>query len=245
MNFSLPDWLTEISKLLKEGTQIPLAIKNYPSRGQTSIQELYQTKIGKIFLKRTSERNHKDTQVKKESGSLAEREYWSFCLARYIGLNVPVLKLLDIDTTVQTWLDYPDAHTFLSRQGRLTLKSENVFDCGLFDWITGQIDRHDANFLYNYNQDEIILVDSAHAFLKYEGGLPDYLSYFEISNPKDLELQIPSKVQKNILALSQNQLKKLIPLRNKEEWHALWERKEKLASIRSVQDILNLYRGKP
>lgn len=243
MKWILPQSQDEIRVLLERGKEIPLAIQNYPSRGQTAVQKLYLTKMGKIFLKKTSDRNHKDTQIKKENGSLAEREYWSFCLAREIGLNIPELFLLDQDTTVQIWLPYPDAHMFVSRQGKLNLKLENVFDCGLFDWATGQIDRHDANFLYNFSQNEIILVDSAHAFLKYEGGMPDYLSYFEISNSADLKRRISSKVLKRILSLSIKKREGLVPLRCHEEKQSFEKRLQGLKKVQTVQNILDLYRG--
>jgi len=46
----------EIKSLIEDGEKLAIAIENYPSRGQTAVQELYQTAQGKLFLKRVSER---------------------------------------------------------------------------------------------------------------------------------------------------------------------------------------------
>lgn len=48
----------DIILLISKGNKLPFAINNYPSRGQTAVQELYQTDVGKLFLKRVSEKNH-------------------------------------------------------------------------------------------------------------------------------------------------------------------------------------------
>jgi len=85
----------DIEILIREGERLPLAVENYPSRGQTAVQELYQTREGKLFLKRVSERNHTECQINIDSGTLAEREFWAYRLARAIGLFVPMLWLKD------------------------------------------------------------------------------------------------------------------------------------------------------
>lgn len=157
----------EIRRLIKTGQELPMALENYPSRGQTAIQKLYQTKSGKLFFKKVSDRNHQECQIDTQSGTLAEREFWAYRLAHALGLNVPQMTLLDPLTTVQSWLDIPDAHHFITDQGPLALDTRNVFECACFDWLTGQIDRHDANYLYDFVNKKIILVDSAHAFLQY------------------------------------------------------------------------------
>lgn len=234
----------EIRLLLDEGEKLPFAIEHYPSRGQTSIQELFQTTQGKFFLKRVSERNHIECQIDVESGTLAEREFWASELASAIGLGVPPLWLLDDATTVQVWLDYPDGKTYKKSTGVMVLTPENVFNCVLFDWVTGQIDRHDANYLYDFKDQRIIPVDSAHGFLKYEGALPDYLHLFEIGRSKLLEKKITSSVKRKLDALTEEHLARLVPLRSADEAEALFSRKKEVAPVRCVRDFLNLYRRK-
>ncbi len=234
--------LKQIQLLLKRGAKLPLATQHYPSRGQTAVQELYQTSQGKFFLKRSSKQNHQDCQIDVKSGSIAEREYWAYCLARQIKLQVPELWLLDSMTTVQVWLDYPDVRQYSTFQGKLFLKSENVFDCALFDWLTGQVDRHDANYLYNYVDQEIILIDSAHCFLKYTGSIPDYLKYFEGSVPKELPRIQKTPTQSVIAKLSEKEILKLVPLNKVEEKAALLHRLGQLRKIQTLQEIIHLYR---
>lgn len=233
----------QIKKLLKEGVELPLATKNYPSRGQTAVQKLYQTKIGKLFLKRVSRRNHEDCQIDPATGSLAEREFWAYSLAKAIGVKVPPLQLIDKSTTVQIWFDMPDGHLYKKSQGAMEFIAENVYDCALFDWLTGQIDRHDANYLYNYIKREIVLIDSTYGFLKYEGSLPDYLHLFEIGNKKDLLKKIKTPTKMILDKVSEQELQILVPLRNAEETSALIERKKNLRSAHTIQDIIELYRG--
>lgn len=228
----------EIHELLAEGTELPLAIKHYPSRGQSAVQKLYQTSRGKLFLKRVSLRNHKDCQVDPQEGSLAEREYWAYCLAEKLGLQVPTVWLLDGMTTVQTWIDLPDARQFKERQGSLKLLPENIFHCALFDWITGQLDRHDANYLYDYIHNSIILIDSTHCFLKHTS-MPDYLSYFEGVFSEQAMLSLPSPLP----TLRPKTLLKLVPLRSEEGKKALLERWEKAISVWSIKEVIGLYRG--
>lgn len=234
----------DIKRLIDTGQRLPFAIENYPSRGQTAVQELYQTEEGKFFLKRVSERNHSECQINIKSGTLAEREYWAFNLADTIGLFVPPLWLLDEATTVQVWFDYPDARTFKESTGKMELVADNIFDCVVFDWITGQIDRHDANYLYDYKDQLVVPVDSAHAFLKYEGSLPDYLHLFEVGHPRQLGKKILSKVKKRLDNISEENLIKIVPLRDSSEIQALILRKNALLKADSIQDLLDLYRGK-
>lgn len=232
----------QVKKWIQQGKKLPLATQNYPSRGQTAVQELYQTKVGKLFLKRVSRRNHEECQVKMEEGTLAEREYWAFCLAHFLSLKVPELALFDSMTTVQIWLDFPDGRQYTTAQKPLALKGENVFDCALFDWLTGQIDRHDANYLYDFVRQEIILIDSGHAFLKYSGSLPDYLRIFEVANERELRKKQNSQILEKVKNMRARSLKKLVPLKNFEEEESLLARAQQLKSVATVGDIIRLYR---
>lgn len=241
----IPTNIKRIQEIIKNGTQLSLATQNYPSRGQTAVQELYQTRIGKLFLKRVSERNHEECRISKKDGSLAEREFWAYRLAVSLGLQPPELVMLDSDTTVQRWLDFPDAHLFTTYQGRMTLHADNIFDCALFDWLSGQVDRHDANYLYNFVDQEIILIDSGHAFLKYEGSIPDYLRLFEAAENKAvLSQKKTSSVFEAIKSLSEKSLKAIVPLRNQDEMIALHKRREQIQSVKSLLDIIDFYRRK-
>lgn len=233
----------QVCKLLEKGVKLPLAIRNYPSRGQTAVQDLYETSQGKFFLKKSSKQNHIDCQVDPKIGTLAEREYWAFCVAKKLGLKVPELWLLDEYTTVQRWFDISDAHQYTTSEGKMTLKSENVFDCALFDWVTGQVDRHDANYLYDCVKREIILIDSAYAFLKYTGSIPDYLKYFEVSSPMELKKVSNSFTQEAWKSFSGKSLSKWVPIRGEEEKQAFLKRWEQVCAVSSIQNILDLYRG--
>lgn len=235
--------LQQILAAIRKGKKFPLATRNYPSRGQTAVQDLYQTLKGKFFLKKPSKRNHDECQINMNDGTLAEREYWAYRLALEIRLPVPPLWLIKREATVQIWLDYPDARTFATSQGKMMMKATNVFDCALFDWITGQIDRHDANYLYNYVDQEIILIDSAFSFLKYSGSIPDYLKYFEIGFPEELKRTLKTKTQSQLFALRNSNLAKLVPLKSKQEKEALQYRLEQIRETRCIQDIICLYRG--
>ncbi|MBU4484402.1 hypothetical protein KKA47_03165, partial [bacterium] len=227
----------EIKTFIKQGVKLPLATQNYPSRGQTTVQELYQTTIGKLFLKKVSERNHKECQIDVPSGTLAEREFWAYCLARNVGLFVPEIWLLDPSTTVQTWFDYPDGHIYKTSTGIMELTAKNIFDCVLFDWITGQVDRHDANYLYDFNKCNVIPVDSAHSFLKYEGSMPDYLHLYEIKYPDLLNRRVKSDISDKVFNLSINKIKKMVPLRNDVELTALVKRIDKARDVSSMNDL--------
>ncbi|MBU1917218.1 hypothetical protein KKF63_03785, partial [bacterium] len=228
----------QINQHVKIGTKLPLATSlHYPSRGQTAIQELYLTKIGKLFLKKTSKRNHQDCQVNEKNGSLAEREYWCFCLARYIGLNTPPLWLIDKNTTIQIWFNIPDAHIYTSSHGKMFFLAENIYNCALFDWLTGQIDRHNANYLYDYINKKIILIDSAHSLLKHTGSLPDYLEKFELINDSDFSKKQQTIVSKKLLSLSKNKLEQLIPLKDLSEKKALLWRHNQIKQINTIKDI--------
>ncbi len=238
-----PLTISEILNLIRKGKKFPLATRNYPSRGQTTTQDLYQTPKGKFFLKKPSKRNHEECQINIKDGTLSEREYWAYRLATEIGLHVPTLWLVNRQTTVQVWLDYPDARTFATSQGKMTMKAENVFNCALFDWVTGQIDRHDANYLYNYVDKEIILIDSAFSFLKYSGSIPDYLKYFEIGFPDELKRRLKTTIQSQLSHLKSSSLVRLIPLKNKLEKEALQHRLEQIQTVQCIQDIIHLYRG--
>lgn len=233
----------EVRKYLKSGKGLSFATRHYPSRGQSTVQELYRTKIGKIFLKRVSLQNHKNCQIDPRKGTLAEREAWSFRLARHLDLNVPELLLLDRHTTVQTWLDLPDGHIYSSIRGRMVFRASDVFDCGIFDWLTGQMDRHDANYLYDYVHQKIILIDSSFCFLKYDGSLPDYLKFFEVGSPVDLRKKWHSALCLRLKKTTDSELLKMVPLRDKEERDALVKRKRQCDLIHMIQEILDLYRG--
>lgn len=230
-------------ELKNSAQELPLATKHYPSRGQTEVQKLYATAKGKIFLKKVSARNHQDCQVDPKTGSLAEREFWAYKLAHHIGLNIPELTLLDQNTTLQHWLDIPDAHTFKQNLGPLTLNPLNVFECGLFDWVTGQIDRHDANYLYDYVNGKIILIDSAHCFLKHDGGLPDYLSLFETVHKNQISKKQDSQICESIKTLRLNILVDMIPLKNPEESKSLFLRLDKICKVNTAKELIALYRN--
>lgn len=222
---------------------MPLATQNYPSRGQTAVQELYQTQIGKLFLKRVSDRNHRECQINVTSGTLAEREWWAYRLARYLGLPVPSLALLDDMTTVQIWMDLPDGRQYKSSQGVMTLSPDNVASCALFDWITGQVDRHDANYLYNMATRRIMLIDSGHAFLKYDGSMPDYLYLYEAGNAQALQRPVKLAKPPTLSRLTAASLCKLVPLRDQDEAKALEKRVAKIVGATLLQDVITLYRG--
>ncbi len=232
----------KIQVLIEKGKELPLATQHYPSRGQTAIQKLYLTPKGKFFLKKTSKQNHIDCQVEINSGSIAQREYWAYCLAEKLKLNVPCLWLIDPMTSVQVWLDYPDARQYSTFQGKLVFKPENIFDCALFDWLTGQVDRHDANYLYNYVVQDIILIDSAHCFLKYTGSIPDYLKYFEGSFESELAVVRKTSTQSILSKISEKEVLKLVPLKLEEERSALVNRLKQLREVQTIQEIIQLYR---
>ncbi len=232
----------QVRQWIEKGKKLPLATQNYPSRGQTAIQELYQTKIGKLFLKKVSQRNHQECQIDPKSGTLAEREYWAFCLASFLQLKVPELILLDSLTTVQIWFDLPDGRQYTTAQKPLELQGDNVFNCALFDWLTAQVDRHDANYLYDFVKQEIILIDSGHAFLKYNGSLPDYLRIFEAAYIHELHRKRASTLLDRINKCSRDQLEKLVPLWNVEEKNALLDRQQQLKNRDTIADIIQLYR---
>lgn len=234
---------TAIQKLIKVGIRLPLATQNYPSRGQTAVQELYQTKIGKLFLKRVSERNHRECQIPVKSGTLAEREFWAYRLTCHLGLQAPPLVLLDDMTTVQLWLDLPDGKQYKTSRGVLSLHSKNVFDCALFDWVSGQVDRHDANYLYDMTAGTLIPIDSGHAFLKHDGSIPDYLHLFEATHSRDLSKRHLTDIVKAIRGLTPPTLNKLVPLRDGAERTALMKRLGQARSMRTMHDIIQLYRS--
>lgn len=234
----------KIFSLIRKGKKLPFAMENYPSRGQTSIQELYQTDDGKFFLKRVSQRNHDECRIDTASGTLAEREYWAYKLAYELGLFVPALWLIDKFTTVQRWLDFPDGKTFKKSTGKMEMAAKNVFECVIFDWVTGQVDRHDANYLYDFRASLIIPVDSAHGFLKFDGAMPDYLHLFEIAEPKQLGRKIKSDIREALGKISDGALLKLVPLREPGETRALVARKNALSGVSCINDLLNLYRSR-
>ncbi len=231
----------KISELIAKGEKQTLATQHYPSRGQSSVQELYQTKQGKFFLKKVSVRNHQECQINPLTGSIAEREYWAYSLAHALDLNVPELWLIDKNTTVQRWIDSPDARTFKTARSKMVLKPENIFECALFDWITGQADRHDANYLYDYVNSEIILIDSSHCFLEYSGSMPDYLSYFEAAS-ENLNQSFNSQVKTKMEALLKKGVSDLIAFKKPKELEAFINRLHQALNCSSIQDILSLYR---
>lgn len=236
--------LVQLKKLLKSAEKLDFAMKNYPSRGQSAVQDLYQTNKGKLFLKRVSVKNHENCGLNPENGTLAEREFWAYCLAQHLNLNVPELVLLENKyTTVQKWLDLPDAHTYSSREGKLIFNAENVFECAIFDWFTGQVDRHDANYLYDYTRQKIILIDSSFCFLKEDGDLPHYLQIFEQGSVDELNQKTHSALLVRIKKTADAELFRLVPLKILEEREALLKRKERLFFVQSIQDVIHLYRG--
>ena len=232
----------QVQQWIEQGNKLPLATQNYPSRGQTAIQELYQTKIGKLFLKKVSQRNHQECQIDPKDGTLAEREYWAFCLASFLQLEVPELILMDSLTTIQIWFDFPDGRQYTTAQKPLELQGDNVFDCALFDWLTAQVDRHDANYLYDFVKQKIILIDSGHAFLKYSGSLPDYLRIFEAAYKNELHKKHASSLLDRIKKCSKSDFEQQVPLRNLEEKEALLARQQQLRQINTIADVIQLYR---
>jgi hypothetical protein len=240
----LPRSKSALRALLSRSPKQALATRHYPSRGQTAIQEIHQTAAGKLFLKKTSAANLKNCQIDAKSGTLAEREFWAFRLAEALGIRTPWLTLLDVDTTVQAWLDFPDASQYATSQASMKFKPANVFDCALFDWLTGQIDRHNANYLYDYVEEEIIIIDSAHSFLKYEPALPHYLELFEAGSPRELSREIASAVSRRLAAFKPADFRRLAPLRHDDETKSLLRRHEQALSARTVKDIIALYRRK-
>lgn len=233
----------QLKKLLKSTEKQDLAMQHYPSRGQSAVQEIYQTKNGKLFLKQVSNKNHENCRIDPKKGTLAEREFWSYCLAEHLGLMMPELVLLDKYRTVQTWLDLPDAHIYSSREGKLVFDAGNIFECGIFDWFTGQIDRHDANYLYDYVCQKIILIDSSFCFLKYDGELPDYLKSFELGFSAELQQKRRSPVMVRLKKISDDELFKIVLLQSLEERNALLKRKKQICFVQTIQDIIDLYRG--
>ncbi|GEM_PF-2853354 len=242
MNHHPPLSVATVRALLAKGKEQPVATTNYPSRGQTSVQKLYLTPRGKFFLKRSSEQNHLDCQIRMASGTLAERELWAYRLARHLGLSVPTVWLLDRRTTVQVWFDLPDARQYSTYHGVMQLDDANVFDCALFDWLSGQIDRHDANYLYNFVAGQIILIDSAHAFLQYEGSLPDYLRFSEATHQRTLTRTMRTPLRHRMATLTAHQLHRLVPLPQREERMALQHRLAQAQRVTCTQDLINLYR---
>lgn len=231
----------KIIELLDLSQELPLAMEQYPSRGQTATQRLYHTKLGKLFLKKVSKRNHQECRINVTSATLAEREFWAYRLAVALGLQVPEMVLLDENTTVQKWLDIPDAHHFITDQGPLKLDPKNVFECACFDWLTGQIDRHDANYLYDFVHQKIILIDSAHAFLKYEGSLPHYLQMFEVGFAEHLTVNQDGKFLKRLRRV-QKRLAELVPLRDGLELQALKVRAGQCLQLSNIKHVIQLYR---
>lgn len=244
MKFSLKQVSrSEVQKALFGKTGLPLAMSHYPSRGQSFRQEVYQTKLGKIFVKEVSAKNHRDCQISPQTGSIAEREFWACALAQYLEVPTPPLWLIDKMTTAQEWLDFPDAHSYVTTLGKMNLQMQNIFDCALFDWLTAQQDRHDANYLYDYAAGLIVLIDSAHGFLRYDGSLPDYLKIYEMAYPRYLAVKNETKTKEKVKSLTVEKLKKLVPLRDKDEVGALARRLLQLNGVSCIADIINLYRG--
>lgn len=155
----------------------------------------------------------------------------------------PDLWLIDPMTTVQRWLDFPDGRQYATSHGKMFLCTENVFECSLFDWLTGQVDRHDANYLYDYVHHKLVLIDSAHCFLKYTGSIPDYLKYAEVLfSMDDMRKPLETQVLQNLRNLTPKELRKVTPLKNGEEAKALETRLEALKPVRNIQDVVSLYR---
>jgi hypothetical protein len=117
-------------------------------------------------------------------------------------------------TTVQLWLDFTDGKQYKTSRGVLTLQPRNIFDCALFDWVSGQVDRHDANYLYDMSSHTIIPIDSGHAFLKYDGSIPDYLHLFEATHAESLSRRYNTDIAQSVRRLTSITLNKLVPLRD-------------------------------
>ena len=86
-------------------------------------------------------------------------------------------------------------------------------------------------------------MDSAFAFLKYEGSLPDYLHLFEIGNEVDLPKKQVSAIKTAIQSMTTEEIAKTVPLRDEDELRALFKRKGDLESVHTIKDIIELYRG--
>lgn len=127
----------QVLKIIKKSPVSKQAVAHFPSRGQTTTQQIYHTKHGKLFLKRTSDRNHRDCQIDPQAASLAEREFWCYRFAHKIGLACPELILLDEHTTVQRWWPYPDAHIYTTRFGPLVLWFMVVTMCLIVLFLIG------------------------------------------------------------------------------------------------------------
>ncbi|MBI4237588.1 MAG: hypothetical protein HY696_04110 [Deltaproteobacteria bacterium] len=240
-----PNVPADICRLIARNAGQPLATRHYPSRGQSAIQRLYyHARRGRLFYKQTSEQNHRDCRVAPHTGTLAEREWWAYRLAVALGVRVPQLWLLNRFTTVQTWLDFPDGRTYATYHGVLQLRADNIFDCACYDWITGQIDRHDANYLYDYVTHDVILIDSAHSLLHYEGSLPDYLRLFESGNSGMLHTPQSTKIHRTMRRLTARTLRTVVPLRHPPEIAALAARVEQIQTVKTIADIIQLYRGR-
>lgn len=239
---AFPTSLRALKTLIAKAPTLDFATRHYPSRGQSAEQKIYQTGIGKLFWKRVSETNHRNCRIDPKTGTLAERESWACRLAESLGLKVPKLVLFDKLTTVQPWLDYPDAHLYASSQGRLELEASNVFDCALFDWLSGQQDRHNANYLYDFARRKIILIDSAHSFLRHDGTLPHYLEIFETAESKRLFLPLQTQISRVLQSLKPKELRKMVPLKILEEADALIDRLDRIKHATTIAEILSLYR---
>ena len=231
-----------LRRIVKHGKAQKLGMSHFPSRGQTARQELYVYQDQKLFLKGVSDKNHENCRINQHSGTLAEREFWAFCIAKYLKLLVPSLCLLDKKTTVQVWLPIPDAFLFTSRTGPLKLSTQDVYDCGLFDWVTGQQDRHNANYLYDFVHEKIILIDCANSFLKYSPALPHYLENFEVGHKSELDGEVASSLQKKIIKTPEKIWRQLVPLRSPEERDALLLRVQKMGLVKTVRDLIRLFR---
>lgn len=229
-------------KLIETTKPQALSMAHYPSRGQSARQELYTHKTSRIFVKGVSKKNHEYCKIDMSDGTIAEREFWAYRIANHLKLNIPELGLVDKMTTAQEWLDYPDASTHTSRIGALELEAKNIYECGLFDWITGQQDRHNANYLYDLSSKQIILIDSAASFSKNSPSLPDYLEKFELGYSKDLQRKITTSLQQSMQITPQKTWFKLAPLRSAQEREAFLKRLQKINSIQTIGNLIQLFR---
>lgn len=101
--------------------------------------------------------------------------------------------------------------------------------------------RHEAKYLYDYPNQQIILIDSAHSFLKESGFLPHYLQLFERPYGDKMENKIDTTLIRRLEKIK-NKLSDLVPLRSEKEFKSLCKRFEQIQNIKNIKEIYKLYR---